>query len=309
MILLCRRLLASLLLALALLPMASAAAEIKVGVLLAEDAAVYREASAALEAVAVEAGVERGSVQTWSLAQGVALHRPERLLITVGTQALARALAESEATPILATLIPREAYLRLTAHSSSRRVSAVFIDQPLSRQLDAVAVALPERRRVGVILGPDSQRLLPELKSAATRRGLTLSAAVAESENDLFAALDKVLAEVDVLLATPDPRVYNAGTLQNILLASYRRQIPLVGFSPAYLRAGALLTLQSSPAQIAASASDAIRAALAGRVLPPPRHGREFSLTVNRHVARSLGIVIPGDAELTGRLRQLEASQ
>lgn len=304
----CRRALVYLVLLLALPPGAAATEEVRVGILLSDEAPVYREMATALEAVVADAGGGRSGLRTWPLAQGAAAVRPTRLLITVGTQALVRALAEAEAPAILATLIPRDAYARLTAAATGKRLSAIFIDQPLARQIDAVAIALPERRRVGVILGPDSQRLLPELRTAAGRRGLTLTAAIATAENEVFAALERVLPEAEVLLATPDPRVFNAGTLPNILLASYRRQIPLVGFSPAYLRAGALLTLQSSPEQMAASAGEIVRAALAARPLPAARHARQFSLTVNRHVARSLGISLAGDDELTGRLLGQEAT-
>jgi hypothetical protein len=60
---------------------------------------------------------------------------------------------------------------------------------------------------------------------------------------------------VDALLAVPDPLVFNSQTAANILAAAYRRRIPLIGFSPAYTRAGALVSLYSTPDQIGFAAA------------------------------------------------------
>jgi hypothetical protein len=46
--------------------------------------------------------------------------------------------------------------------------------------------------------------------------------------------------------------VFNSQTAGSILTAAYRRQVPLTGFSPAYVKAGALLALYSTPAQVGA---------------------------------------------------------
>jgi ABC-type uncharacterized transport system substrate-binding protein len=135
-----------------------------------------------------------------------------------------------------------------------------------------------------------------------------LATATVTSEREVFPAIDRVLSEADTLLALPDPTVFNAATIPNILLAAYRREVPMLGFSPAYLKAGALLAVYSTPAQMAASAIDALKAALAGRPLPPPRHPREYTVAVNRHVARSLGLQIDADSELMRRMREQESA-
>lgn len=79
--------------------------------------------------------------------------------------------------------------------------------------------------------------------------------------------------------------------------------VPLVGFSPAYVKAGALLALYSTPAQVGARGGEVLRQALAGKVLPSPQWPREFVVAVNQDVARSLGFALD-EARIGEQLRQ-----
>jgi ABC-type uncharacterized transport system substrate-binding protein len=105
------------------------------------------------------------------------------------------------------------------------------------------------------------------------------------------------------LLALPDPVVFNSQTAANILTAAYRRQVPLTGFSPAYVKAGALLALYSTPAQVGTRGGELLRQAMTGRPLLPPQSPREFVVAVNQNVARSLGLALD-ESQLGEQLRQ-----
>ena len=114
-----------------------------------------------------------------------------------------------------------------------------------------------------------------------------------------------MLVDAEVLLALPDPAVFNSQTAANILTAAYRRQVPLVGFSPAYVKAGALVAVYSTPLQVGTQGGELLRQALSGKILPPPQWPQEFAVSVNQDVAHSLGLVID-EARLLEQLRQKE---
>ena len=89
------------------------------------------------------------------------LLRSYELVVTVGLprhgNVIAREALATDAAQTLCLLIPRQAFERLApprGDGRPRRLSAVFIDQPLSRQLELLRIALPGRNRVGVVLGP-----------------------------------------------------------------------------------------------------------------------------------------------------------
>jgi ABC-type uncharacterized transport system substrate-binding protein len=206
--------------------------------------------------------------------------------------------------PLLSILVPRLAFERIASPARLRAgtLSAVFLDQPPGRQMELIRLALPGRHTVGLLVGGESTPHIPGLEKAAIERELQIVVALAPPSG-LAASLQTLLGDTDVLLALPDPAVFNSQTAASILTASYRRQVPLIGFSPAYVRAGALAAVYSTPAQVGARGGEVLRQAMAARTLPPPQWPREFLVTVNQDVAHSLGFNID-EASLQENLRQ-----
>lgn len=244
-----------------------------------------------------------------------AIAKPPQLIITLGAVALRNMLdhAQHETSlarvPILAALLPRASYEALVPKARPG-VSAVFLDQPVTRYLDLLRLAMPDRKRVGVLLGPESAALAPVLTKEATARGLRLiTGEVGGESEEIYPALKTLLAETDVLLALPDNKVFNASSLQNILITTYRQRVPMVAFSAGYVKAGAAMALHVSPSQAASQAAVAARATLAGRGLPTPQLAADFSVVVNERVARSLGVATDDPAALTEALKRKEASR
>jgi hypothetical protein len=231
-------------------------------------------------------------------------------VVTVGTAAqrgMQELFAgETAPPPLLAILVPRLAFERIADQKRlrTRSLSAVFLDQPPARQLELIRLALPAVRNVGIVVGGESQSQAPALERAAKERGMQVVVSPA-GQGGLFSALQSLLPEVDVLLALPDPAVFNSQTAASILMAAYRRQMPLIGFSPAYVKAGALLAAYSTPAQVGARGGELVHEALPDKSLPLPQWPREFTVLLNRDVARSLGFALD-EAQLNEQLREKE---
>lgn len=217
-------------------------------------------------------------------------------------------LFAGDATPpaLLALLVPRQAFERMAnpARLRAGALSAVFLDQPPGRQLELIRLALPAVNRVGILVGAESKSQSAALEKAARERDLQLTVS-AVGQDGLFPALQSLLGNAEVLLALPDPAIFNSQTAANILTAAYRRQVPLFGFSPAYVKAGALLALYSTPAQVGARGGELLGQALSGKSLPSPQWPREFTVSVNRDVARSLGLALD-ETRLAEQLRERE---
>ena len=221
--------------------------------------------------------------------------RPD-LVITLGVQAAESVDRLPAHVPVLAALVPRDWYAAGgQAFLSKRRdVTVLFIDQPLRRQLRLIREVLPQARVVGVVVSQQRAWLLPQLQSEARSFGLTLNAAVVGPQLGLVAALDKTLADSDVLLALPDPDVFNSATAQTVFLTTYRYREPVVGYSASMTKAGALVSVYSTPAQIGEQTAELAARILAadGKALPP-QFPADYSVAVNEYVARSLGIQLP----------------
>jgi putative tryptophan/tyrosine transport system substrate-binding protein len=292
---------------------ASAAMASSVLIVSSERSAAYVDASESLVAELERGGVARNDVQQVTLSEWADLgDRSSKLIVTLGFEA-AQALATSNVrTPILCALLPRSSFERVLRGSSrkvSPQFSALYLDQPLSRQLELIRLAMPSLKRIGVLWGPESQIHAASLRALAPSSGFQLVEGVVTPEEPLFPALKRVLDEADVLLAFADPVVFNGNSVQNVLLASFRARVPLVAFSSAYVRAGAVLALYVTPSQIGQQVGSLARGVvLQGKSLPfMPLYAQNFTITVNEHVARSLGLNLSAD-DLTVQLRRREGA-
>lgn len=210
--------------------------------------------------------------------------RPD-LVVSVGVKA-AYAVAEKTALPLLAAMIPSSRQGELQAkRASSGTIAALYLDQPWARQVALLRAVMPERKRIGVLYSAAVQPEIAALRSVLAGYGYTLVARMLQRTETFYDDLDDVLAHSDVLLAVPDASVYSGGNIRNILLSSYRRGVPLVGLSQAYVTAGALCAVYSTPEQLAAQASFAATSFIRSRRLPESAYPRMFALGVNADVA------------------------
>jgi ABC-type uncharacterized transport system substrate-binding protein len=213
------------------------------------------------------------------------------LYIAVGTKAAAKLASKDD--PVLSVLVPKAAYEELSQTQVRREANhtAIFLDQPLERQVALLQDALPTVRQVGVLYSTPPPEL-PHLRRLLAERNIHLHDQAVDGSQSLNDALESLLNKSGALFVLPDSAVYNAGTIRNILLATYRRQIPLIGISQAYVRAGALFALYTTPDQFAAEAAAAVRHFSESGKLPGSHYPTEFNVSVNRQVARSLDIPI-----------------
>lgn len=230
------------------------------------------------------------------------------MIVTVGAQAARLTALQRTTVPVLYTLLPRQSYLELTrnrSHERIRRHSAIYLDQPLRRQLNLIGFALPEHSRIVAVLGPSTAALEDELAVAARDRDIDLRVQRLTVSEELIPLLRETIEEGDVLLSLPDPAVFNSNTIHHLLIASYHRKVPVVGFSRGFIEAGALLAVYSTPTQAGHQAAEVVRQALRtpGRSLPSPQYPKYFTVAVNRRVAASLGIEVPDEKVLLDRLQ------
>ncbi|MFT3736057.1 MAG: ABC transporter substrate binding protein [Rhodocyclaceae bacterium] len=233
-----------------------------------------------------------------------------QLVLAVGGKAVNTVLGREIRTPVLLTLIPRSSYDKLpAARRDDRRISAVFVDQPPNRYLDLVKAALPNIDRIGLLAGRDSREHVARLSAVARERKLRPMTEPVNTDADIYPALQRMFSEGGAaLLATPDTSVFNSQTIPNIILSTYRFRVPVVGFSPAYVRSGALVAIYSTPAQLATQSSDIARGILNGGQVPLVQYPRIYSIGINNVAARSLGFDLDTEAVIRERMERMERS-
>lgn len=226
-------------------------------------------------------------------------------VITLGNQATEASLKKNPHVSLLSLLVSRQSWSQLKYPENGHSRSVILLDQPVDRQLHFIRALFGDNNSIGILLGPYSSSLEKELIDSARHLNQKLAIKTIENDDELIPSLSNLTEKSDVLLAIPDAIVYNKRSIQGILLLTYRNKTPVIGFSQAYSRAGAVASLFSSADNIAQHTAEIIRDKSATSRIYYPKY---YSINFNQQVARTLGITPLNEKELIERLDQEEKS-
>jgi hypothetical protein len=212
-------------------------------------------------------------------------------------------LLDSQGPATLALRINRiQAHQRL-GEKRPPKLTLLWSDPPVARQLMLIRQLLPQARQVGVLFDNDSQFLLKELRHAATPLGLRI-VSQPWSPTDDRRPLQSLLNRTDVLLGLDDPDLYNARTAKNLLLSSYVRQIALLGPTAGFVKAGSLASTYSDQVDWLETLDALLDTAPAG--WPRAIYPQHFKVVSNPRVAQSLGLSPINDPAVTASMARAE---
>ncbi len=243
-------------------------------------------------------------------------HNQSCLVVTIGSEALSAALKTKTKLPILSILTRKntfEALLReheRPLNNKSMPISALYLDQPLERQLFLLQKLLPKEveNNIGVLLGPNSLSEQAELQKLARIHHLKLNTIYVNKFENPVAVLDGLLDETNIVMAIPDNRIFNTKTTRGMLLTAFHKRVPLIGYSRTYVNNGALAAVYATTKQLADQSAEMILQFLANehKTLPKPMYPNEFAVAVNYQVARSLGLAIENEIALKQVIEKME---
>jgi putative ABC transport system substrate-binding protein len=284
------------------------AEDFKLALVLSENSGAYLEYSNALKAKL------SGSKVVLSVIAADQTIPKSDLIIAAGMKA-ATVAARSKPAALLVVLITKQGMLQLLnafpelKNAGQHMYSAIYLDQPSRRQIDLITLLLPATKTIGVLyteLPLDISAL--RMQAAAHKCRLyerAFNDSAAESTSPMYTALQELLVSSDVLLALPNAEIYNSSTIRNILLATYRNRVPLIGLSAAYVKAGALAAIYSTPEQIAIQSAGVVRTFVETHLLPSMQYAKEFEVSVNEQVAHSLGLTVKSAVQLHAEIGKL----
>lgn len=221
--------------------------------------------------------------------------------IAVGDVALKSLLAQGIEDPIFTLMVPSMIYQEIISRDRRTNVTAIYAEASPSAQLKLIGRIFKPETRVAVLVTPRTAHLQPALRQAAAQANLRIDFVSVEGEG-LNRALNQI-SNAAVLLALPDSDIYNAQSIQTILLTTYQQGQAVLGFSTSLVRAGALGTTYSTVEDMATQLDDIVQEHSATGRLPSPQHPKYFSTFINDSVSRSLDIVVDQSARKFGKSR------
>jgi len=238
----------------------SAGAAEKIAVLVSSKDAPFEEAlkgfQGHLDKAAVQADYEvhklDGSAAKAGQAAQAVKKSGARLVLTLGSLATDAAIKEIPDIPIVACMV-----LRADGLKKSPNATGVGLEFSLEVQTSWMQVLVPTAKTVGVLYNPDENKMRIEAAGRIMQNmGLKLVAQEVRSSQDVTAALEGLVKKVDVLWGLADTVAMTPQTAKNVLPFSVRNNIPLIGPSPTWVKAGALYALEWDYADVGAQAGD-----------------------------------------------------
>lgn len=285
--------------------------------LLSGDNSYYQETAESLQATVSSLGMASNSFEIATLEEAhktnAIVSKPYELIVAIGTAATREAIEQNKTAPLLNIFTPKNAFdaISLSAVSASnRQISAIYLDQPLSRLITLGRTLKPDAAKFGTIFGPVSQGSQPEIEALTKKNGIQLNYAFLDEDDNPVAILKPVVTKSDLFIAIPDHAMLNRAIAKWILYMGFQQKVPVIGFSRAYTHAGALASVFSSPEGIGKHAGELIYNWLkhSDQAIWQPQYPHYFTLSTNPAVARSLGISLPTERELYERFQKQEGS-
>lgn len=296
---------AILLLLFVLAPATGRAADEKIAVLISANDAPFTEAVTGFNDFLAKQGHKAG-FEVFRLdgdagKAGPALQKIKaggaRLVFTVGSLATDAAVKGVSDIPIVACLVLRTDLLRRSANATG-----VGLEFAVTTQIEWLQRMLPRARSVGIVYNAaENQKKVDDAVEAARNAGLRIEAEQVLSPQDVPAALNNLSKRVDVLWGMPDSIMLSPLIAKNVLLFSLRNNIPFIGPSAAWVKAGALYSLDWDYADLGAQCGEMAARVLKG-VQPssiPAAAPRKVQYTLNLYTAKQMKIAL-SDQMLNG---------
>jgi putative ABC transport system substrate-binding protein len=272
---------------------------IRVLAVVSQDAPPYREALASFrrrlerESAPVSVSVIQLAGDP-ARAPGALSAAQADLVLTLGTLATRESLRRFPVTPLVAGMI-----LSPDELGGAVQATGVFLQFPIETELEWLGRLLPSSRRVGVIYhSADTKERVARAERLTVGTGLTIQAYHIDGPQELPDALENLADRADVLWGVTDPVVFNPETAKSLLLFSFRHQIPLIGQSTPWVKAGALYALDRDYGDIGTQCAELAQRILAGRAPStlPPVPPRKIRYSLNRKTAEQMKLELSDQA-------------
>jgi len=207
-----------------------------------------------------------------------------QVVVALGTEAIGEALRLPPGIPVVYGLVV------VPPKSGRSNVTGVYMSPPVSEYSALVRRYLPGLGKFTVVGSPHMMKNL--LGSEAGR----IAAYNVNSPADLVNTINR-LADARALLLLPDANLLTGQVLSNVLLYSFRKNIPLIGVSEVSVKQGSLFALVFDTKTICRQIGEMVQAILNGADAEdiPPSPPKKYNLYVNSNTAHKMGIDLPDE--------------
>lgn len=209
-------------------------------------------------------------------------------ILAIGSKAAASLASRIHDVPIVYCMVfePKK------RHLDGANVTGVGLEIPAAEQLRQLKRVVPKLSKVGVVYDPaKTGPLVDTARSAAKKLGITLVEYKVDKTSEVPDAIDDVAGRSDALWLPPDATVVTHETFKHLLVVSLERKLPVLVFSVAFVKAGALLGVAPDYSAIGGVAAKLVDQILGGKKPSEiPMREPPSSIVINQTTAARIGV-------------------
>ena len=226
-----------------------------------------------------------------------------KLIISIGYKS-AKVMAKHQTkNNIIYTLIPDSESLQLNIPCEKTTCYKIYINQPVTRYVQLFKNLFPEGKTLVLATTKENSIKLQQVKKESKNNNLIFKN-IHINKNNISRTFINKLNNNDVLLALPNPDIYNANHAKSIILSTYHANVPIIAYSKSFAKAGALISLYSSIDNIAEITTNIVNAIIKDGSLKQKEHYPDkFTIEINSAVARSMNINIDSENMLKRKIK------
>ncbi len=278
-----------------------ATANEKISLLISSNDAPYKSAVSGFNAYLAKQGIQAGyevyTLDGDSAKAGPAIQKIKasgsRLIFTLGSLATDAVVKEVADIPVVACLVLRTDNLK-----NAPNATGIGLEFSFDTQLEWLRRLLPRAKTIGVIYNPEeNQKRVENAVRLANKAGLRLEPEEVRTPQDVPAALNNLSKRADVIWGMADNLTLSPTISKNVLLFSFRNNIPYIGPSAAWVKAGALYSLDWDYEDLGAQCAEMAQKILGGAAPAniPAASPRKVLYTLNLFTARQMKITLSNE--------------
>jgi putative tryptophan/tyrosine transport system substrate-binding protein len=213
------------------------------------------------------------------------------VVFSLGNEATKWASQQTSRIPIVATMV-----LKDDAFKQAGNITGVSLSYPLRTQIQWLKKFFPQQKSVAILFNPSENAVtVQEAKQISEQNGLNFVAIPVGGPKELPFALEQLSHNIEVLLAIPDETVMSVNTAKEVLLASFRNKVPLIGLSDNWVKSGAFYALSWDYEDLGKQSAALAQKLLNGVSLSTisPEYPRKVTYTINAKIAEHMNMEIP----------------
>jgi ABC-type uncharacterized transport system substrate-binding protein len=236
----------------------------------------------------------------------------KKLVISIGTKAIDFYLSSNFNSPFIISLTTKSALTAITSKTkknlSTHRsfVGGISLDQPPRRYAKLAKLIKPKITSIGVALGPISRFKKESIDKKLKQIGAKVNIVNIAYKDNPVKKLRTLFQNNQLVVVFPDKAEFNRSLARWVISLSYKYQVPVISYSKKYADAGALISLYSTPTQIAKQTTEMavsyLQHGLKPKLLLTPKY---FDIRINQSVNQALEINLLGKTELLRRLNRV----